>query len=109
MLKKKSLNKIFLFFLISLLFFYSSIVLANIDVKQGDDINDDFLSKIYIGMSKNEVLKKFGIPILLPNCDSDCFCYYYYYFPLDKSTAIEYRYVLMFFNKSLLVSYFLKV
>ena len=108
MLKRKLVSKLFLFYLYFLFLFYS-ISFANVDIKQGDEINDKFLSKIYIGMSKNDVLKNFGTPVLLPNFDDDCFCYYFYSFPVDKSNCVKYNYVLMFFDKSLLNSYYFKI
>lgn len=108
MLKKKLANKLILSFLAVFFLFFSS-SLAHVDMKQGDDINDEFLSKIVIGMSKNDVLKIFGTPVLLSSLDEDCFCYYYYNFPIDKSSDIKYNYVLMFFNKSLLMSYHFKI
>ncbi|HIH2762926.1 MAG TPA: outer membrane protein assembly factor BamE domain-containing protein [Candidatus Azoamicus sp.] len=108
MLKKKLANKLFLsFWVVFFLFFSSSF--AHVDIKQGDDINDEFLSKIVIGMSKNDVLKIFGTPVLLSNLDEDCFCYYYYNLPIDKSSDIKYNYILMFFNESLLISYYFKI
>lgn len=108
MLKKKLVSKLFLF-CISFLFLFCSVCFANVDIKQGDDINDEFLSKIYIGMSKNDVLKNFGTPVLLPNFEGDCFCYYFYSLPVDMSDFIKYNYILMFFDKSLLVSYYFKI
>lgn len=108
MLKKKLVSKLFLFF-VSLLFLFCSISFANVDIKQGDDINNEFLSKIYIGISKNDVLKDFGTPVLLPNFEEDCFCYYFYSLSVDKSSCIKYSYILMFFDKSLLISYYFKI
>lgn len=108
-LKKKLVSKFFFIFLIVSLLAYCSASFASIDIKQGDTINYDVLSKIYIGMSKNDVLKNFGIPILLPNCNSDCFCYYYYDLPFDKYSDVKYNYILMFFDKSSLVSYFFRL
>jgi len=104
-LRKKLVNKIFLLLLI---FLYFPVVSANIDIKQGDNINFDYLPSVYIGMNKNEVLKLFGSPVLLPNCEDDCFCYYYYYLPINSAKRIKYSYILMFFDNSLLVSYVLK-
>lgn len=108
MLKRKLVNKLFLLF-ISLLFLFFSSSFAYIDINNGDDINDDFLSKIVIGMNKNDVLKSFGMPVLLPNLEEDCFCYYYYSLPIDKASSIKYNYVLMFFDESILIYYYFKI
>lgn len=101
-LKKKLVNKLFLLFL---LFLYLPVVMANIDIKQGDNIDSVFLSSIYIGMHKNDVLKLFGTPVLFPNCEDDCFCYYYYNLNKHNDKKIKYNYILMFFNNSFLTSY----
>lgn len=82
---------------------------AEINVNQGEIIEDDFFSKIYIGMNKQDVLKKIGTPILYPKSDFECFCYYYYYHPSKSSLSIKTRYIVMFFNNSLLISYFYRL
>lgn len=105
MLKRRLVSKLFFLFL---LFFYFPVVIANIDIKQGDNISSSFLSSIHIGMNKNEVFKLFGTPVLLPNCEYDCLCYYHYTLPIRSNKKIRYNYILMFFDKSVLVSYIFK-
>lgn len=98
-----------LIFGVILFFLFFNLCFAKIDIKQGELINEDAFSNIYIGMNKEEVLKNLGTPILVAPYNCDCLCYYFYFFSNKEVISIKRRYLVLFFEESLLISYFFRI
>lgn len=112
-LKRKLVNsfiirslKLILYFLIFYFVFIN--VCFSSYIKQGDVIDFDYFSDIRIGIKKADVLKKFGVPSIFINDDFEFLGYYYYYYPSAINGRVVIKYIGMFFENSILISYFFR-
>lgn len=104
-LKRKLVNK--LIYLI-IFFLFTSFVFSKDCIKQGELVSIESILSISLGMHKNDVLKTLGNPMLVSPYNVDCICYYFYFFSSNVYEPIKRRYIVLFFNESLLSSYFFR-
>lgn len=112
-LKRKSASKYFYFLLklsFSVVFVFSIINLVfACNMKQGAIFDVKLISKIDIGMSKEDVIALLGEPMFTSSHDYDCLCYYFYSYPWFMYFKISRRYLVLFFEDSNLKEYFFRL
>jgi len=103
-LKKKLINKILIFFIFFLVFFFPFSLFA---IEQGKHTPDAEIYKIYKGMTKKEVKKYLGNPIFYFNLEKECWFYFYLYIPSSCRDAILKEMIFLQFYNNILLDYFI--
>ncbi len=67
-----------------------------IDIRQGNDISDEMVARLRVGMSKEQVIGILGSPTLSHALNTNRFDYYYYFKPGMGGDIVEKHFAVFF-------------